>query len=367
MNPARTNTRRAIASIFAFAAVGAALTLTGCASANPDDAEGDGEATSEDPLRQTANNAWFYGGALPTLDNPEVTISLVGHTARVSGLVPTNVALGALPPHAKTRLEGTRTRLDAVFPIATARASKTSAPVGTYRFNDVIPYRPDGTAVTAEEGEHQVTWGGFPFLRYNGGFAMHGPITFVDNKAPADALSVWYLQRGPVSGGCNRMMGEHVVEVAHVTGISMRKVYARDRHVNPPKTVKVNLIATYDTYGDKYIDVDYPTTGAMKRPGTVFGNEKVEMFGSWVATEMPNGRDLPADFKWEGGVSGKPYVFASHAQQSWVCSVAPEHLARLSAFATSRGGEVPPEFCAKKDCVLKALVDKKDVRAACSL
>ena len=57
MNPARMNARRAIASAFAFAAIGAATMLTGCASASPDDAEGDGEATSEDPLRQTANNA----------------------------------------------------------------------------------------------------------------------------------------------------------------------------------------------------------------------------------------------------------------------------------------------------------------------
>ena len=38
------------------------------------------------------------------------------------------------------------------------------------------------------------------------------------------------------------------------------------------------------------------------------------MFGSWVASEMPDGKDLPPDMKWEGGVSGKSYVFKEHAR-----------------------------------------------------
>jgi hypothetical protein len=361
--------RRALALTTSIVAFMALASLAGCASASPDDDESG--ATSEDPLRQTANNHWFYSGPIPTLEGPVVTIALDGHTARVSGLLPANAAPFELPPHARKRSEGARTRIDAVFPIAAARAGKTDAPVGSYRFNDVIPYRPDGIAITEQEGPHQVTWGGFPFLRYDGGIALHGPITFIDNKAPADALSVWYLQRGDVSGGCNRMMGEHVVELAHVAGISMRKVYPRDSRVNPARPVKVVVIAGYDSYGGKYVDVDYPTDAGgpttMKRPAAVYGSDKVVMFGSWIASEMPNGRDLPPDFKWEGGVSGEPYVFAEHAKKHWVCSVAPAHHARLSAFAASRGGELPAGFCAKKDCVLEALSAKKSVKAACSI
>src|SRR5438876_577270 len=84
------------------------------------------------------------------------------------------------------------------------------------------------SACTAEEGEHQVPWGGFPFIAYNQGIALHGPITSKDNAGTPD-MSVWYLRRGAVSGGCNRMFGEHVVEVAHMIGANMRKVYDANR------------------------------------------------------------------------------------------------------------------------------------------
>lgn len=353
------------------ALAGLALLATTSAFAGCAAPAGDDGATGDDSaLTRTANDHWFYAGPLPTLESPHVFVSLEGSTARLSGLLPDGVTLAEVPPHVKLKTEGTRTRVDAVYPIATARAGKSNARPGDYRMNNVIPYRPDGIAVTVEEGEHQVPWGGFPFLRYNGGIALHGPITFADNKGTPD-LTVWYLQRGEVSGGCNRMMGEHVVELAHAAGISMRHVYGRNVQVNPAKPVAVTVITDYDRYDGKFVDVDYATDAnvpkpTVTRPAKIHGAENVAMFGSWVASTMPDGRDLPRDFKWEGGVSGKPYVFAEHARRGWVCSVGTDHLARLGAYV-KRAGDLPVSFCAKKTCVLETLRSGGDPKVACGL
>lgn len=83
-----------------------------------------------------------------------------------------------------------------------------------------------GTDVSTEPGEFVVwytersktpsaahpeyAWGWFPYIAYDGGVAMHGPITRSD--------SLWYLRRGPVSHGCNRMEGEHIVELGVLLG-----------------------------------------------------------------------------------------------------------------------------------------------------
>jgi hypothetical protein len=53
----------------------------------------------------------------------------------------------------------------------------------------------------------------FPFLKYTWqGHAMHGPIT---GDRETDS---WGLRRGKVSHGCNRMEGEHVIELAVLLG-----------------------------------------------------------------------------------------------------------------------------------------------------
>ena len=160
-----------------------AISLAGCGGgggmADEPVAEGDAE------LAQKATDHWFYAGALPKLETPRVTISLAGHTAHVVGFVPAGTALPSLP-HVRTRADSGKLRLDVVYPIATARPGKTNATPGDYRLELAKPYRPDGIAVTQEEGEHFVTWGGFPFLAYHGGIALHGPITARDNKGSPD-------------------------------------------------------------------------------------------------------------------------------------------------------------------------------------
>ena len=39
-----------------------------------------------DALAAKADEHWFYNGALPALEQPSVTVSLKGHTARLTGL-----------------------------------------------------------------------------------------------------------------------------------------------------------------------------------------------------------------------------------------------------------------------------------------
>lgn len=323
--------------------LGSVASLVGCSA-------GDAQS-NEDDLLAKADEEWFYAGEMPVLEQPRITVSLEGNTARLSGLLPLNASAPDLP-NVKTSIENGRTRIDAVYPIATARAGKSNSSPGTYGFYYAMPYRPNGQAWTPQEGNHFVTWGGFPFIAYNNGIAFHGPIT----STAATGVNVWLLKRGEVSGGCNRMLGEHVIELTHAIGVDMKKAYLPNASFVPKTPAKVDVISGYDTYGGKYIDVDYPTDVGVIRPGKVYGDANVEMFGSWVASELPNGKDLPPDMKWEGGVSGQYYDFGEHALQDVVCSVPKAKLPQLRAWLAKRGGEIPADFCAKKACYVNAVI-----------
>lgn len=346
------------AHLFRLVAVALASTLAGCAAETED-----ASSSETDALVARADDAWFYTGPLPTLQNPSVTISIAGHTARVTGYLPPGVEVPPLP-HVRQKVESGRTRLDVVYPIATARPGKTNARPGTHAFSMAKPYRPDGSAVTREEGEHFVPWGGFPFLNYNDGIAFHGPIT--SELSRTGDLTVWLLKRGTVSGGCNRMQGENVVEMAHLLGVNMRKVYAANQVVRPPSR-PVTVLAEYDSYEGKLVDVDYPTDVGVTRPAKVHGADKVEMFGSWVALELPTGQDLPADLKWSGGVRGAWYVHRDHALPNMVCSFPSAVLPGLKGLSGVFGGELPKTICEKKACVVEALSANRDAKAACGL
>jgi hypothetical protein len=337
----------------------ALIALTACAATEDENAESEGNLATKE------KDEWFYTGPMPTLEDASVTLSLEGHTARVTGKLPANATLPPLP-HVKTKtLADGRTQVDAVYPIATANPDndKVNQDPGTYHFTRMVMFRPNGIAVTVKEGKHNVTWGGFPFLSYTSGgdVAFHGPIT----SAGGD----WFLQRGRVSGGCNRMLGEHVVEVAHLVGAPMDRIYEANKNyksdtapISAPGAVHV--IAGYDEYDGKKIDVDYPTARKMVRPRTVVGEENVVMFGTWIASESPDGSDLPPSMEWEGGVKGKLFVFREHVIPNAVCSVPPGKLAALGAVAEKNGGRVPKNLCANRACWLDALSGKADAAIA---
>lgn len=362
MPDAKGRNMRFLSSLLLASACAVSFFAVGCSNSTDDDG---GDSTSDQSaLVQKADDHWFYGGPLRKLDNAKITVSLAGNTARVTGYVPSDFQVPDLP-HLKSFPDGDRTRLEIVYPVATAAPPATNSRPGTYSFYEAKPYRPDGIAYTQSAGAHFVPWGGFPFLAYNNGIAFHGPITSQSNHVFDQ--NVWYLRRGDVSSGCNRMNGEHVVELAHLLGISMHKVYEPNKSYANPTAAKVTVIADYDKLDGKYIDVDYATDVGVTRPGKTYGTENVVMFGSWVATEMPDGQDLPLDMKWEGGVSGKPYVFAGHARTDMVCSVAKRDLPALKTLVQRMGGELPSSFCEKKSCVVDALRAGKNAQTECAL
>ncbi|MBX3230786.1 MAG: hypothetical protein KIT84_01105 [Labilithrix sp.] len=330
-------------SRLALLALALGLSAVACAAETDDDAP----AADEGQLQSNGRGSdhWFYSGPLPALENPSITTSLEGHTVRVTGFLPAGARIPELP-HVKTKAAGGRTQLDIVYPIATAMAGKADSQPRTYSFYHAKPYRPNGNAYTVSQGNHFVTWGGFPFLGYNDGIAFHGPIT--DQAAERGGMNVWYLRRGDVSSGCNRMMGEHVVELAHVIGINMRKVYKGNYAYEPTTTAKVKVITDFDQYEGQWIDVDYPTDVGASRPAVAKQTTNVAMFGSWVATTTPDGKDLPPDMKWEGGVNGQWYDFQEHAIRGNVCSMPPEMLEELKTVAARTGGVLPADFCQKK-------------------
>jgi hypothetical protein len=308
-----------------------------------------------------ARDAWFYDGPLPSLEAAEMIVSLKGHTVRVSGLLPAGAEAPAADlTYIKSKIENGRTRVDVVYPIATGEAYSMNATPGDYGFNRARPYRPDGDTISSS-GRSFVTWGGFPFLAYAGNIAVHGPIS---RGTSATGAEIFYLQRGPVSHGCNRMLGEHVTELAHLVGVNMRKVWKIDAVYQNPTTAKVKLLADYDSYDGKLVDSDYPTAGSAVRPPA----DRAAMFSSWVGTETPDGGDHPASMRWEAGISGKLYVFKEHEKANFVCSVPEGKIESLRKFAeTLPGASLPAGFCAKKTCILNALKAGGDPTAVCSL
>ncbi|HSO40724.1 MAG TPA: L,D-transpeptidase [Labilithrix sp.] len=253
-------------------AAGAAL--TGCAAAEPDEEAAD---ASEDQLRKGAAEQWVYSGTLPHLDSPSVTVSLTAHTARVSGFIPEGWTT-PLPYYVDAVKEGGRTKIAVVYPIATG-ASVNSQP-SSYAINRASPWVPTN--------DH-ATWGGFPFIPFNKGIAFHGPITAEDGE--------WKLRRGPVSHGCQRMQGEHVVELASLIGVDMSTTVFTGASVTG-LDVPVTVLRKTDTWNGKNVDVDYPVLPGVARPTT-----NVKMFASWSADDLAtfvcplNKKDLAAGSK----------------------------------------------------------------------
>lgn len=263
----------------------AAVATAGCAA----DAAPEEEAvdqSEDDLLKQTGpTSSWSYHGLMPTLESPVLTVSLKGHTVHVAGLLPTSFA-GRLPFHARSEAVAGRTRVHLVYPIATVDPNGV-LPSGT-RTRNPEPY---SYAVCGGDNFHATNttgaFGGFPFIEYvcnhrdqdgrvRSGIAFHGPIT---SKAVSGA-TYWSLTRGPVSHACNRMLGEHVLELAHVIGF--------DRGA---RGTRVNVVAGFDTLQGRIIDVDYAATG-WTRPGA----SEAVVFPMWQAVKQRADGSTALDF-----------------------------------------------------------------------
>ena len=244
------------------------------------------DQSEDDLLKKTGpTSSWSYRGLMPRLESPQLTVSLKGHTVHVTGLLPESFS-GRLPFHARTEHLGARTLVHVVYPIATVN------PNGHFD-NGTATRNPEpfGYAVCGGDNFHATNstgaFGGFPFIEYvcshrdadgrvRGGIAFHGPIT----STSASGGTYWSLQRGPVSHACNRMLGEHVLELAHVIGF--------DRGA---RGTKVTVIADYDRYDGKIVDVDYPATG-WTRPAAA----SAVVFPIWQAVALRDDGSTVLDF-----------------------------------------------------------------------
>lgn len=127
--------------------------------------------------------------------------------------------------------------------------------------------------VAAKKNNEKGSFGFFPFLLYTGsGHALHGPITVDD--------LMWELRRGEVSHGCNRMEGEHVVELATLLGCTLTAAARRcprpgaakvdiervtvmeewDHIPDPERRVLEGAITSWSRIDDDWVvvDTDYP-------------------------------------------------------------------------------------------------------------
>jgi hypothetical protein len=257
-------------------------------------AESDGDS-SEDAITKPGDTSppWLYEGPLPALESPRIVTSIVGHTLHVTGLLPAGYDVDKLPPHAEQAAEGDRVRIHVVYPVATGQMKNgayNNVP-GSYDHLNVRPYRPNDPA--AANKEH---WGGFPFLNYHDArrFAMHGPIDFTEDfDAGPEPKQDWHLVRGRVSLGCNRMQGEHVLELTQLLGFDMSKPWTTELNKPDPKNkvegkwipanLKVLAEPAYDTYGDSIVDVDYPKDQSVP---PLPADKDVHVFKTWDANVM---------------------------------------------------------------------------------
>ena len=325
----------------------ACLALTaGCAGPGPDSiaTEGDFGVAEEELLRKTSDTGlWQYRGLLPKLDDPSITVSLAGHTARVSGLLPATFT-GALPFYAIRETETSkpgRTRVTVVYPIATGNPNTLTEEGQPVRNIEPGIYATCGGTMSATTTE-KASFGGFPFVEYvcshvekdgrvRSGIAFHGPIT----SATREAGVYWSLLRGPVSHGCNRMLGEHVLELARLVGF--------DQGV---RGTPVTVVAGVDTFRGRAVDVDYPSTGFTRPPAA-----SSVVFPTWQAvTARPDG-SLSVDFPQWACEASRCASMPPNRLDPRTGTVAPVALRCLPGFAPTRIAGGAGTVCASADRV----------------
>lgn len=257
-----------------------AFGLAACAPGQGDFPSDEGTTGDEAYLKNVektggASQKWIYQGSMPRLETPSIFVSLKAHTARVTGLLPESYD-GVLPFYAiPKQLSSGRTQVTLVYPVATGAIDPSTgeAPMGpgTYPRLFAVPFTPT---------TDKAAWGGFPFLKYHAtrGLAFHGPITSSRNADTGDWE--WTLLRGPVSHGCQRMMGEHVVELSHMLGMGMDQPHKS----GDKATIELPVVVStqFDEFEGQFVDVDYPALPAVQRPTT-----NARVFPTWDSRNLP--------------------------------------------------------------------------------
>lgn len=313
--------------------VGLAASVAACS------AEVDDQGASEDEIKKPGNDTtppWLYEGPMPALEDVKLVTSITGHTLRVTGTLPAGFDAAKLPFYAVAAPSaGGRTKVTVVYPVATGgkKNGQWNNVPGHYDHLNVRPYRPRDAGQSGKEN-----WGGFPFLNYHDDrrFAMHGPIDYsdaedVDGNGTKD--EDWRLVRGRISHGCQRMQGEHVLELTHMLGFDMR--YPHSTRENGPdakngvegKYIAADLTVLPEPQLDKVpnparggameiVDVAYPkheTVAALP------AGQAVNTFKTWDANEM----------------------------RAWACAVKPTDNPNLNSRIPRTGGKFDGTYCSK--------------------
>lgn len=215
---------------------------------------------------------WIYDGPLPALDKSAEPIALAvsqkAHTLLVTGILPADFE-GRVPFYADTEAVtiagASRTRIAVVYPIATGITFRPQADLADVH---VLPH--------FTQADH---FGGFPFiwyLQFRGRVAFHGPIT--------DDGTSWRLRRGQVSHGCNRMQGEHVVELAQLLGVDMTKPHdtSEGGAQGFDEKVKLKVHPDFVTWKGHQVDVAYPVDVGVTLP-----TGDVMKFPTWSSRAFP--------------------------------------------------------------------------------
>lgn len=298
--------RTALVSLFALAA-----SLVACsAETDTGPTAGDDEGAVIPNIETLTGKSvqWVYSGPLPSLESPKVEVSIPASVALVTGLLPEGYDLAKLPPYARTRrTEAGRTELAIGYPVATAATDKINpernAPYRNWPGDNKTLYSIPFTPSVKDSANSDATmWGGFPFIKYSSvGHALHGPI---DVAPEEEGGEVWKLKRAPVSKGCNRMAGEHIVELAHLIGTDMAtKNWAENTVLRTAGKdgvgVPVLVREAQISWNGKAVDSDYPVhpgyEARVKRPAAAEAN----VFPAWDASAAEYRSFVcPLDKKW---------------------------------------------------------------------
>jgi len=203
------------------------------------------------------------------------TVFVEVNTAHVIGFMPPRIRRAPRPAPLMTRVEDGRNAAS-----TSSIRSRPRAPAedelqarGTTR-----SCRRSRTAPTAQafnrdrRATTSSTWGGLPFIEYNS--AIRGStVRSPRGRARTEHRASGYLRRGDVSGGCNRMLGENVVELAHVLASACARCTAGTSRIPSPPPRRSRSSTGYDTLDGKLIDSDYATDVGVTRPSKVVGGQ----------------------------------------------------------------------------------------------
>lgn len=329
-----------VASLVALGAI-----ATGCAAERDDAGDPAPDVENGDVAIQKMLESppWVYEGPMPALVSPALVVSITGHTLRVTGTLPDGFDAETLPWYAlRSKTQDGHTKVSVVYPVATGKEQngKFNNVPGHYDHLNVRPYRPKDADQLGKEH-----WGGFPFLNYHDArrFALHGPIDYTsDTDVSGDGTNDvdWRLVRGRVSKGCQRMQGEHVMELTHMLGFDMRWPHATRENAPDPK----------NGVEGKYLSVplDVLAEPALDTlPGAEIGSAS-------VPADAPS---VPLDVAYPRHESAPSIPYEKHAfvaptwdaneMRAWACAVQNKDNPNLDKRVPRTGGRFDGSYCAR--------------------